>query len=195
MISNYRLFQSHPIQIILKHKLSEKEQMMKTILDTTLSKYYSKIKKYWYAPKTVIIDVSCVPYSHPIITINTRLRHHDIDKVYIPLLILLIHENIHHWLSDQHEQTQEAIKQLKIIYSEECEDFVGRKFPSKDSYWLHIIVNWNTVNICNKIFKPAEINYYYNECRVAYKSLDKYLNNNFDKVRKELEELNMVIPI
>ena len=201
MISTYQLFEDyiiknkHPIDIQTKHN-SDIENETKEILNQFLNENWSKLQKYWYAPKKLIIEQDIVSHSHPIITINCRsLRFVNDSFLNIYLYDLLIHENVHHWCGKDLNKFRIVIQHLKTIYPDEGVDFVGKSFPSQSSYWLHIIVIWNTFNIMKNYIKiPNLFNILKRRKRLIYHNLTTYILDNFDKVEKELKELDMVIP-
>lgn len=188
MISNYLLFENTTgVEIELKHDGLEKEQITKTIVEKTLSTYTIP----WFAPKKIIIDASVIPFSSPIITINTRLRNSG-DNAHLNMLELLVHENLHHWFAKKSSR-DDAIKFFKGKYPDMGTDFINKKTLSKDSYWMHFPIIWNTIYILKKLLKKSELNYLFKKSWRPYASQNKLIQDNYKEIGEDLKKLNMIV--
>lgn len=95
------------VTIELRHH-SEREMRTKMELQRILSAY--DLSKYTFTNKIVIED-RAVAHSFPVITLNTRFLDSDDE-----LLSSFLHEQLHWHLRKHHRQTEEAIRQLRILY-------------------------------------------------------------------------------
>jgi hypothetical protein len=92
----------------------------------------------WIFTRTLIIDSSpkVIPHSHPVLTLSVRhLKDDDL------LLSTFVHENLHHFLMQNREETEAAKKELRAVFSK-----VPVGYPdgadSEDSSYEHLIVNY-----------------------------------------------------
>jgi hypothetical protein len=95
------------VTIELRHG-SAREMRIKIELQRILSAY--DLSKYTFTNKIVIED-RAVAHSFPVITLNTRFLDSDDE-----LLSSFLHEQLHWHLRNHHLQTEEAIRQLRILY-------------------------------------------------------------------------------
>lgn len=181
MISIVNLFES----IYIRINNTRAEQEMKILIERVISKYDFP----WFAPKKIKIIPNTTPRSHPVIIINTRILGEPRDKQDILVLEVLIHENFH-WWKHKTDDKMKAIKKLQELYPEKGRDFTS-KHPTEYSYWEHIIVNWNTLNVLTKILSKKDVDYIYSRFR-PYPTLDKYIRSNFNKVKNELDQVGMI---
>lgn len=66
----------------------------------------------WVFTKTISIDERAIPHSHPVLTLHTRhLKDDDL------LLSTFVHEQLHWFLVQKGKDTQEAIGDLRKIFS------------------------------------------------------------------------------
>ncbi|HLJ90703.1 MAG TPA: hypothetical protein VKZ53_28110 [Candidatus Angelobacter sp.] len=118
------------IDIQLK-KGSDREKQTKIQLEKLLHTY--DLKK-WTVTETIIIEEGAIPHSHPVLTLSTR--HLDSDD---ELLSTYVHEQFHWRLSQEREQTEAAVGELKKLYPK-----VPVGFPegaiSEESTYEHLIV-------------------------------------------------------
>ncbi|HEX4497652.1 MAG TPA: hypothetical protein VIE43_18410 [Thermoanaerobaculia bacterium] len=90
----------------------------------------------WIFTHSVIVDSApgTIPHSHPVLTLSVRHRKDD-DL----LLSTFIHENLHHFLDQNHEKTEAAKKELRALFPK-----VPVGYPdgadSEDSTYEHLIV-------------------------------------------------------
>jgi len=103
-----------------------KEQLQRLIKTYDLSK--------WIFTKSVMIDEQSIPHSHPVLTLSTR--HVRDDEL---LLSTFVHEQAHWFLTQNDKSTDEAIKELRVLFPK-----VPAGLPEgasdEESTYLHLIV-------------------------------------------------------
>jgi hypothetical protein len=118
------------IDIALKQGGKEEEQTKAQL--QRLIKAYDMAK--WIFTKSVLIDEKSIPHSHPVLTLHTR--HLRDDEL---LLSTFVHEQIHWFLTQNYKNTEEAKKELRVLFPK-----VPVSFPEgaadEDSTYLHLIV-------------------------------------------------------
>ena len=128
-LSNASYAQSS-FDIALKRGSKEEEQT-KAQLQRLLRTYY--VTK-WIFTRAVLIDEKSIPHSHPVLTLSTR--HLRDDEL---LLSTFVHEQIHWLLTQNHKNTEEAKKELRLLFPK-----VPASFPEgaadEESTYLHLIV-------------------------------------------------------
>ena len=130
--SNTTSHAQEKLNISLAHG-SPAEQQTKDQLQRLLSVY--DLSK-WIFTRSIIIDEKAIPHSHPILTLHTRhLKDDDL------LLSALIHEQLHWFLVQKDKETNEAIKELRVVFPK-----VPAGFPEgaedEESTYLHLLVNY-----------------------------------------------------
>ena len=89
----------------------------------------------WYFTRSIEIDETAIPHSHPVLTLHTR--HWKDDDL---LLSSFVHEEIHWWLEDK-EEVKAAEHDLRAIFPK-----IPVGFPdgaeSEESGYLHLLVNF-----------------------------------------------------
>ena len=128
-LSNASFAQSN-IDIALKQGSKEEEQTKAQL--QRLLKAYDLTK--WIFTKAVLIDEKSIPHSHPVLTLSTR--HLKDDEL---LLSTFVHEQIHWLLTQNHKNTEEAKKELRVLFPK-----VPVSFPEgasdEESTYLHLVV-------------------------------------------------------
>ena len=118
------------VDITLKQGSKQEEQTKAQL--QRLFKTYDVAK--WVFTKAVLIDEKSIPHSHPVLTLNTR--HSRDDEL---LLSTFVHEQSHWFLTQNHKNTEEAKKELRVLFPK-----VPVSFPEgatdEDSTYLHLIV-------------------------------------------------------
>lgn len=121
-----------PVEIKLAHGDAAETQTRDQLL--RLLRTYDV--KPWIFTHTVIIDSTrdVIPHSHPVLTLSVRhLKDDDL------LLSTFVHENLHHFLDQNHEKTEAAKKELRAVFPK-----VPVGYPdgadSEDSSYEHLIV-------------------------------------------------------
>jgi len=109
-------------------EIQTKEQLQRLVKTYDLSK--------WIFTKEILIDEKSIPHSHPVLTLHTRhLKDDDL------LLSALIHEQLHWFLVQRDKETNEAIKELRVVFPK-----VPAGFPEgaedEESTYLHLLVNY-----------------------------------------------------
>jgi hypothetical protein len=124
--------QAAPIEIKLQHGDAAETQTRDQLL--RLLRTYDV--KPWVFTPTVNIDSShgTIPHSHPVLTLSVRhLKDDDL------LLSTFVHENLHHFLVQNHEKTEAAKKELRAVFPK-----IPVGYPdgadSEDSGYEHLIV-------------------------------------------------------
>src|SRR5262245_17455091 len=109
-------------------EIQTKEQLQRLVKTYDLSK--------WIFTKAILIDEKSVPHSHPVLTLHTRhLKDDDL------LLSTFVHEQLHWFLVQKDKETNEAIKELRVVFPK-----VPVGFPEgsedEESTYLHLLVNY-----------------------------------------------------
>ena len=88
----------------------------------------------WTFTRTVEIDEKAIPHSHPVLTLSTR--HIKDDEL---LLSTYVHEQIHWRLVQMSKETDEAIKELRVMFPKVP---AGGQEGARDegSTYLHLLV-------------------------------------------------------
>lgn len=118
------------VDIALKQGSKEEEQTKAQL--QRLLKTYDLAK--WIFTKSVLIDEKAIPHSHPVLTLSTR--HLKDDEL---LVSTFVHEQIHWFLTQNQKATEEAKKELRLLFPK-----VTVSFPEgaadEESTYLHLIV-------------------------------------------------------
>ena len=90
----------------------------------------------WIFTKAILIDEKSIPHSHPVLTLHTRhLKDDDL------LVSAFVHEQLHWFLVQKDKETNEAIKELRVVFPK-----VPVGFPEgsedEESTYLHLLVNY-----------------------------------------------------
>jgi len=99
-------------------------------LESIISKY--KIDKYIYT-KTVVLEDSMIPHSHPILTINTA------DTTDENLISTFLHEQMHWFILSKNEQTKKVVTELKKEFPNAKINFPDGSGDEQSTY-EHLIV-------------------------------------------------------
>src|SRR5687768_13026029 len=118
------------IEISLKNKTAAEEQT-RIQLQRLLAAY--DLNK-WTFTRKVEIDEKAIPHSHPVLTLNTR--HIKDDEL---LLSTYVHEQVHWHLVNLSKETDEAIKELRVLFPKVP---AGPPEGARDenSTYLHLLV-------------------------------------------------------
>lgn len=118
------------IEIALKNgtqaEIQTKEQLQKLLKTYDLSK--------WTFTNSIVIDEKSIPHSHPVLTLHTR--HLKDDEL---LLSTYIHEQFHWFLAQKDKETDEAIKELRVLFPKVPVGFPEGGRDEKSTY-LHLLV-------------------------------------------------------
>ncbi|PYS46803.1 MAG: hypothetical protein DMF68_18010 [Acidobacteria bacterium] len=120
------------LKISLKHEGDSLEAQTRSQLQRLLSQY--DCTRYIFT-KEIIIDREAIPHSHPVLTLHTR--HLKDDEL---LLSSFVHEQIHWFLTQHKDQTDQAIKELRTIFPKVPVGFPAGS-DSEESTYLHLLVN------------------------------------------------------
>jgi hypothetical protein len=104
--------------IELKQK-SRPEQQTKDQLERLLGTYDIQ---QWIFTKSILIDDTAIPHSHPVLTLSTR--HIKDDEL---LLSTFIHEQFHWWASGNNDGTQKSIAELRGMFPKVPVGVPGRR--------------------------------------------------------------------
>ncbi|MBP6912640.1 MAG: hypothetical protein KBB86_01760 [Candidatus Pacebacteria bacterium] len=131
---------------------------------------------------TVMVEKGSIPHSHPILTLNTRVKD--------PRLILktLVHEQLH-WHAENHPQYNNCIDYIKTKYIDDGEH--NKLGTNPNSYWEHIIVCFNTRNYLESILSKDDIDWVYLQWQ-AYPTLEKLIAKNKDQIKSDLEKFDLI---
>ncbi len=97
------------LEITLKHN-DQGEQQTRQQLERLLSAY--DVSNWIFTRKLIIESgFNVIPHSHPILTLNTRhLKDDDL------LLSTFVHEQLHWYLNEKPQETEEAYKELRMMF-------------------------------------------------------------------------------
>jgi len=160
------------MEIITKNDCLD-ELEIKEILEGLIEKYEIPV-----FTEDVLIEKGVVPHSHPVLTLGTRTCD--------PLVILktFIHEQLH-WFEAGHPRLDEAMGYLGIKYKNKGE------FDENRSFYIHIIVCFNTRNILKKLVSKEDLEYIYKQWQ-PYPLMEDFIVENFDEVEGDLRKFEMV---
>jgi len=156
-----------------------KEQEVKSILEDLLSKYKTPL-----FTSQIIVEEKSVPHSHPILTLNTR----NTEPLF--LLKTFIHEQFH-WFTQDKPNYKECITYLKK-YPDLRDCNKSGKYPN--SFWEHLIVCWNTRNFLQKTLEKDKVDFIYTDWQ-AYPLTEGFVQDNFESLRRDFEQFQMVYPM
>jgi hypothetical protein len=120
------------LEISLRHN-SEKELQTKQQLEKLLKDY--KVEKWIFTKKVLIDEEESTPYSHPVLTLNTKNNNRDSAS----LLTSFIHEQIHWFASAHFERTKKAMEELKTVFPD-APPGPPEGANDRESTYLHLIV-------------------------------------------------------
>jgi hypothetical protein len=127
-----QLFGATPsITIDLKHQ-SAAEVQTKQQLERLLAQYPLTP---WYFTRSVDIDETAIPHSHPVLTLHTR--HNKDDDL---LLSTFVHEELHWFLAGQKE-IEAAEHDLRVLFPKMPVGYSDGA-DSEESGYLHLLVNY-----------------------------------------------------
>jgi hypothetical protein len=111
-----------------RSEIQTKAQLERLVKTYDLSK--------WMFTKAILIDEKSIPHSHPVLTLHTRhLKDDDL------LVSAFVHEQLHWFLVQKDKETNEAIKELRVLFPK-----VPVGFPEgsedEESTYLHLLVNY-----------------------------------------------------
>ena len=87
----------------------------------------------WFFTKLIVIDEKAIPHSHPVLTLHTR--HGRDDEL---LLSTFLHEELHWFLSQRQKDTEEAIKDLRVLFPS-VPSVAPEGANGEDSTYLHLL--------------------------------------------------------
>jgi len=132
--------------------------------------------------KEIVIEKGVVPHSHPILTLNTRVK----DKR--SLLATLVHEQFH-WYAQNHPKYNECVSYLKSKYEDDGEHNKSGTYPN--SYWEHIIVCFNTRNYLKSFLSSEDLEWIYEQWQ-PYPALENLIVQRYKEVQVDLERFNTI---
>lgn len=115
------------LQIKLAHN-SATEQQTGDQLERLLKTYDVSP---WLYTKSIIVDDTAIPHSHPVLTLHTRHLRDD-----ALLLSTVVHEQFHWFLVQKDAQMQEAVKELRTRYPSVPPEGAN----GEQSTYLHLLV-------------------------------------------------------
>jgi len=133
--------------------------------------------------QTVLVEKDSIPHSHPILTLNTRVKDSRL------LLKTLVHEQLH-WYAKNHPQYKNCIAYLKTRYRDDGEHNKLGTYP--DSYWEHIIICFNALNYLENFLSKEDVEWIYQQWQ-AYPTLEKLVVQNKEKVRTDLAKFELIL--
>ena len=160
------------MNITTKNNFPE-EIKAKKVLESILTKYNVPI-----FTKNIVIEKDSIPHSHPILTLNARTD----DSLVV--LKTFVHEQFH-WFEAEHSRLDETINFLKEKYKNNDE------FKDEKSFYIHIVVCFNTRNSLEKLVSNEELEYIYKQWQ-PYPKMEKFIEENFNEIKNDLEKFGMV---
>lgn len=88
----------------------------------------------WIFTRSIRIDERSIPHSHPVLTLHTR--HRNDDEL---LISTFVHEQLHWFLSERNETTQQAIAELRRMFPAVPGADAGGASDEPSTY-LHLLV-------------------------------------------------------
>lgn len=155
---------------------TEREVIVKDTLEKIIAEYPCPI-----FTSEVLIEPMVIPHSHLVLTLNVR----NTD----PILVLrtFVHEQFH-WFASTKSTYDACISYLKK-YPNLGDCNKSGKHPN--SFWEHLIVNWNTRNFITNNLTQEQINFIDTQPQ-AYPLTDKFVQANFEVLSSELAQFGMV---
>ena len=155
------------------------ELVLKQTLEGLLRRYALPI----YTEK-ICIDSATRSHSHPVLTISTKRTDWRCN------LKTLVHEQMH-WLHNTDgtsKKWENALAYFKEKYPVSPLEFANN---SPKSFWVHIIVCWNTENWLRKLLN-ADDRKFVDETCPDYTETTKLIRDNFDIIGSELATFGLV---
>lgn len=127
---NHAAFGQAKLEIALKHgtqnEARTRDQLQRLMATYDLSP--------WIYTKSIVVDERAIPFSHPVLTIHTR--HAKDDEL---LLSTFVHEQLHWFLTERPEATEQAIADLRTLFPTVPS---GGTEGARDEYstYLHLLV-------------------------------------------------------
>lgn len=112
-------------------KGSKGEQQTKEQLQRLIKKY--DLTK-WTFTRFIMIEEGAIPHSHPVLTLSAR--HVKDDEL---LLSTFVHEQAHWFLTQNSKATEEAKKELRVMFPKAPVSF-PEGASDEESTYLHLIV-------------------------------------------------------
>lgn len=131
----------------------------------------------------VVVERGAVPHSHPILTLNTSTKDER------SILKTLVHEQLH-WYAQNHPKYDECILYLKTKYEDDGEHNKSGSYPN--SYWEHIIVCFNTRGYLINILPANDFEWVYEQWQ-PYPTLEKFIAENYENIKKDLEMFDIAL--
>lgn len=115
-------------------KLANQTDMEKNTQQQLLRIWSEYDLSRWTFTRSIVIDESAIPHSHPVLTLHTR--HRKDDEL---LLSTYIHEQLHWFVAQHHVEAEAAIRELRVIYPQ-----IPIGYPNgssdKDGNYEHLLV-------------------------------------------------------
>lgn len=164
---------------IVTKKGTEKERAVKKVLEEVLTQYPCPLFTL-----NIILEEGTVPHAFPILTMNTRLSD--------PILVLdgFAHEQFH-WFAKSKSSYDNCIEFLKK-YQDLGDCNKSGTYPN--SFWEHLIVNWNMRNFLSKILSQEQFDFVYSQW-TPYPLTEKFVKEHFDTLKVDLEKFDMIYVI
>ena len=130
------------LEITLKHgtaaEAQTRDQLQRLLATYNLSP--------WIYTKTIVVDERAIPFSHPVLTLHARhLKDDDL------LVSTFVHEQLHWFLADRQQDTEQAITDLRKVFQNVP---VGGTAGARDeqSTYLHLLVCYLEQQAVRQIF-------------------------------------------
>lgn len=126
------IIKAQHLEITLKNG-DAKEVEGKKQMERIVMVYDVEINK-WFFTKSIVIDKTVIPFSHPVLTLNCNYLDNDHKQ-----LSNFVHEQFHWFMAAMRTQEKKAINAFKEIFPNAP---VGGREGARDEYssYLHLIV-------------------------------------------------------
>ena len=131
----------------------------------------------------VIIDKGAIPHSHPVLTLNARVKDER------SILATLTHEQFH-WYAQNLPKYNECITYLKNKYKDDGEHNKSGTYPN--SYWEHIIVCFNTRKYLTELVTHEDLIWIYEQWQ-PYPTLEKLILERYEDFKEDLEKFDAIL--
>jgi hypothetical protein len=121
-----------PFEISVRHAGDARELQTKSQLERLMAQH--DLSKWLFTKKVLIDRDAGIPHSHPVLTLDT-----DYLKDDELLLSTFVHEQIHWFMMQRHEQTEKAMAELRVMFPQAPK---GPPDGARDevSTYLHLLV-------------------------------------------------------
>lgn len=176
------------IIIETKNNLSE-EIRVKEILEKALAKY-----PYPVFTDRVIIEREVIPHSHPVLTIGVWPWINRFSDLTPIIFEIFIHEQFHWFLVklDREGRWEKGLAYLKEHYQPLGDNYRPKEHNKDWIFWAELATCFNTMNYLRQVLGKDDYDSIYNRCKNRpYPKTEKFIEENFEKLRADLEKYGL----